>query len=43
MEINEKIHLLMVDDEEKFLKTITERLKLKFFQNQIKLLSKKVI
>ena len=32
MEINEKIHLLMVDDEEKFLKTITERLKLKFFQ-----------
>lgn len=27
-----KIHLLMVDDEVKFLKTITERLKLKFFE-----------
>jgi DNA-binding NtrC family response regulator len=32
MDINDKIHLLMVDDEEKFLKTITERLKLKFFE-----------
>lgn len=29
---NEKIHLLMVDDEVKFLQTITERLKLKFFE-----------
>ncbi len=28
---NEQIHLLMVDDEEKFLKAITDRLKLKFF------------
>lgn len=28
---NEKIHLLMVDDEVKFLKAITDRLKLKFF------------
>ncbi|MEE4364183.1 MAG: response regulator [Desulfotignum sp.] len=27
----EKIHLLMVDDEEKFLNALTERLKLKFF------------
>ena len=27
-----KIHLLMVDDEVKFLKTITDRLKLKFFE-----------
>ena len=27
----EKIHLLMVDDEVKFLKAITDRLKLKFF------------
>ncbi len=27
----EKIHLLMVDDEEKFLHALTERLKLKFF------------
>lgn len=27
----EKIHLLMVDDEEKFLNIITDRLKLKFF------------
>lgn len=27
----EKIHLLLVDDEEKFLNTLTERLKLKFF------------
>jgi two-component system NtrC family response regulator len=32
METTEKIHLLMVDDEVKFLKTITERLKLKFFE-----------
>lgn len=31
METNEKIHLLMVDDEVKFLNTVTERLKLKFF------------
>jgi len=31
MEGTEKIHLLMVDDEVKFLQTITERLKLKFF------------
>jgi DNA-binding NtrC family response regulator len=29
---SEKIHLLMVDDEIKFLETITERLKLKFFE-----------
>lgn len=28
---NKKIHLLMVDDEVKFLETITKRLKLKFF------------
>jgi len=28
----EKIHLLMVDDEEKFLNALTERLKLKFFE-----------
>jgi DNA-binding NtrC family response regulator len=28
----EKIHLLMVDDEEKFLHALTERLKLKFFE-----------
>ncbi|HKK00521.1 MAG TPA: response regulator, partial [Desulfotignum sp.] len=27
----EKIHLLLVDDEEKFLNALTERLKLKFF------------
>ncbi len=32
MENNPKIHLLMVDDEVKFLKTITDRLKLKFFE-----------
>jgi len=32
MDKNNKIHLLMVDDEVKFLKTITERLKLKFFE-----------
>ena len=32
MNTSKKIHLLMVDDEVKFLKTITERLKLKFFQ-----------
>ncbi|MCK5836264.1 MAG: response regulator [Desulfobacula sp.] len=31
MDKHNKIHLLMVDDEVKFLKTITERLKLKFF------------
>ncbi len=31
MSDNEKINLLMVDDEEKFLDAITERLKLKFF------------
>jgi len=31
METNEKIHLLMVDDEVKFLNAITDRLKLKFF------------
>ena len=30
-DLNEKIHLLMVDDEVKFLETITQRLKLKFF------------
>jgi DNA-binding NtrC family response regulator len=29
---NKKIHLLMVDDEVKFLETITKRLKLKFFE-----------
>lgn len=32
MENHPKIHLLMVDDEVKFLKTITDRLKLKFFE-----------
>lgn len=32
MDSNKKIQLLMVDDEVKFLKTITERLKLKFFE-----------
>lgn len=32
MQDNEKIHLLMVDDEVKFLETITKRLKLKFFE-----------
>ncbi len=32
MNSNEKIHLLMVDDEVKFLTTITERLKLKLFE-----------
>jgi two-component system NtrC family response regulator len=32
MDINDKIHLLMVDEEKKFLETITKRLKLKFFQ-----------
>lgn len=31
MSENEKIHLLMVDDEEKFLNALTDRLKLKFF------------
>lgn len=31
MDTSDKIHLLMVDDEVKFLETITERLKLKFF------------
>lgn len=32
MDNTDKIHLLMVDDEVKFLQTITERLKLKFFE-----------
>ncbi|MBA3008884.1 MAG: response regulator [Proteobacteria bacterium] len=32
MENSPKIHLLMVDDEVKFLQTITDRLKLKFFE-----------
>ncbi|HCY84978.1 MAG TPA: response regulator [Desulfobacteraceae bacterium] len=32
MDKTESIHLLMVDDEKKFLDTITERLKLKFFE-----------
>lgn len=32
MDSSDKIHILMVDDEVKFLETITERLKLKFFQ-----------
>lgn len=32
MDNTNKIHLLMVDDEVKFLKTITQRLKLKFFE-----------
>ncbi|MBU0464378.1 MAG: response regulator [Proteobacteria bacterium] len=32
MDNREKIHLLVVDDEVKFLKTITDRLKLKFFE-----------
>lgn len=32
MDNTDKIHLLMVDDEVKFLETITERLKLKFFE-----------
>lgn len=31
MSENEKIHLLVVDDEEKFLNALTDRLKLKFF------------
>lgn len=32
MDNENRIHLLMVDDEEKFLKRITQRLKLKFFE-----------